>query len=667
MIHNSFAKIVRCLGLACSLAVAGHSNAQLSAPLYTIPVVFHILHEGGAENISDAQVIDAVNILNRDFQKLNPDTITVVPSFSNNIANVQFHFQLAGIDPQGNCTNGIIRHYTKKATWIAGDLSYYTYSWPSNKYLNFYIVKSLNVNAGSYTYLPGTIAPAADAIVAINNYCGSIGTANVNSSRWLTQKVGHWFNLMNTWGMSPSLPTTCGNDGVADTPPTKGFMNCNLTNAAICNATVIENVQNYMDGSPCRCMFTNGQKTRMHACITSTVAGRNNLSAPANLLATGVTSSTTNCVPQLEMGVFPSSIVCVGAPLTIKAFTSNANSTLFSWSGSNGLSVSGLTLATITITAATPGPVTISCIASNANGAATASMVITVVSNTADINTTYKESFENSSSMPPNWVVVDPNTPTSVWGVMNGAGSHGSRCVMVNTEGAPGGALEILQTPSYDFAANPGMPFTFKYAYARKSSTHNDLFKVQASKDCGATWKDIYVPPISVLASGSGDTLNALFVPTAAQWKSYTLTTHPNFSSFLNENNVLIRFYFKEDSLVGYGNRIYLDQINLGFPGPDDFTGLENRGKDLFDLNVYPNPAQNKAWLSFNLSTTANVRYSITDVKGSVILQEEINAVSGKNDIPINEADHLEPGIYFVALELNELKSVRKLIVIGKG
>ena len=33
-----------------------------SGPVYIIPVVFHILHNYGPENISDAQVIDAVNI-----------------------------------------------------------------------------------------------------------------------------------------------------------------------------------------------------------------------------------------------------------------------------------------------------------------------------------------------------------------------------------------------------------------------------------------------------------------------------------------------------------------------------------------------------------------------------------------------------------------------------
>ena len=38
-----------------------------------IPVVFHIIHNNGPENISDEQVEDAVRVLNDDFNKLNDD------------------------------------------------------------------------------------------------------------------------------------------------------------------------------------------------------------------------------------------------------------------------------------------------------------------------------------------------------------------------------------------------------------------------------------------------------------------------------------------------------------------------------------------------------------------------------------------------------------------
>ena len=33
---------------------------------YVVPIVFHIIHDNGPENISDAQVLDAVRVLNED-------------------------------------------------------------------------------------------------------------------------------------------------------------------------------------------------------------------------------------------------------------------------------------------------------------------------------------------------------------------------------------------------------------------------------------------------------------------------------------------------------------------------------------------------------------------------------------------------------------------------
>ncbi len=74
-----------------------------------IPVVFHILHQGGVENISDAQVIDAMRILNEDYNKRNADITAVIPVFKPIIADVGIEFRLANIDPWGNCTNGIER------------------------------------------------------------------------------------------------------------------------------------------------------------------------------------------------------------------------------------------------------------------------------------------------------------------------------------------------------------------------------------------------------------------------------------------------------------------------------------------------------------------------------------------------------------------------------
>ena len=101
-----------------------------------IPVVFHIVHNYGQENISDAQVLDAVRILNEDFRKLNPDTASIVPAFQSIAADCQIEFRLANIDPNGNCTNGIDR-IVSPLTENADDFAKLN-PWPEDQYLNIW-------------------------------------------------------------------------------------------------------------------------------------------------------------------------------------------------------------------------------------------------------------------------------------------------------------------------------------------------------------------------------------------------------------------------------------------------------------------------------------------------------------------------------------------------
>src|SRR5688572_27104485 len=65
------------------------ANKVKSTATYTIPVVFHVLHNGGSENVSDAQLRDAIRILNEDFNRQNPDTINVAAPFKSMIADVK--------------------------------------------------------------------------------------------------------------------------------------------------------------------------------------------------------------------------------------------------------------------------------------------------------------------------------------------------------------------------------------------------------------------------------------------------------------------------------------------------------------------------------------------------------------------------------------------------
>lgn len=635
--------------------VYGKSASSVSN--YTIPVVFHILHLGGSENISDAQVKDAVDILTRDFNCNNADTANVVYAFKNKIGNPQFKFALATKDPNGNCTNGIIRHYDANTDWT-NDFADYIYSWPRNRYLNVYVVRTMGGGAAGYTYLPGSGVPAsADAIVILSTYIGSIGTGNVGTSRALTHEVGHWFNLQHTWGGSNQPGVACGDDGVSDTPITKGYTSCNLNNTAICNPSVQENIQNYMDYAYCQRMFTIGQSTRMINSINSTVAGRNNISTSGNLALTGANNTPTVCAPMVQLVPATTLSVCVGQTLTLKTFTANGNPTSYAWSGNNGVVVSNPSAANAQVMVGAAGPSTVNCVVSNAAGSYTQSILVTGLSGVADVSGAYSESFE-SLVLPQGWSLVDPNAPNANWVQTSDAASLGYISMLIAGENLPPNAVRVFESPSYDFKNNPGALYTFKYAYRRSKTSTNDIFKVQVSGNCGGSWTDVYVPGAYQLAQGSGETGTALFYP-ITEWKLYDLTQHPNFAPFLSNENVRMRFYFQEDAGgSGYGNRMYIDEVNFTTP-----TGVNELTRAI-GLGVYPNPSSGAFAVRFSLSDQSSVRYTVSTVSGAeAIASQQMQLAPGEHTFSINSDRSLMPGVYFLTLDLNGSRMCRKLIV----
>jgi hypothetical protein len=80
--------------------------------IYIIPVVFHVIHENGVENISDAQIMDQMRILNEDYRKKagsNGDKST-----NPNATDIEFEFRLAQVDPNGIRHDGINRIQSSK-------------------------------------------------------------------------------------------------------------------------------------------------------------------------------------------------------------------------------------------------------------------------------------------------------------------------------------------------------------------------------------------------------------------------------------------------------------------------------------------------------------------------------------------------------------------------
>lgn len=287
------------------------NNRSITA-VYNIPVVIHIVHNGDCvgtgENITDAQAISQLTVMNNDFRRL-----VGTPGGANSTGlavDTEINFVLAKRDPSGQPTTGIIRReitpYTNNVTdgtggpdWeIRADVETMKTAtqWDPTKYLNMWIIRPGGnpLPAGldgllGYAQFPesslGGLSTAPQTATTDGVVCAfdSMGTKNLNDGtfilnagydegRTMTHEVGHWVGLRHIWGddACPAAATNVATneDFVADTPASAApNYTCGVVNS--CPAPGNDQVQNYMDYTPDACMdtFTAGQKARMQTVM----------------------------------------------------------------------------------------------------------------------------------------------------------------------------------------------------------------------------------------------------------------------------------------------------------------------------------------------------------------------------------------------------------------
>ena len=621
-------------------------NSGAERVVYTIPVVFHIIHNNGPENISDEQVIDAVRILNEDFNKLNPDWPNVRTDFLPLVADVGVEFELAKRDPQGNCTNGITRTLSA-LTYDGTQTMKNLIQWPRNKYLNIWVAASADGAAG-YTYRPSSVnnQPTWDGIVILHDYTGAIGTGSVGRSRALTHEVGHWINLAHTWGNSntPAVDSNCnGDDSVSDTPNTIGWTYCALSGTS-CGS--LDNVENYMEYSYCCKMFTEGQKARMIAALNSGTAQRNQLHTAANLAATGVNDSPTLC-----QAAFGSSarLVCAGTPITFTDLSFHGV-TSWQWSFPGGTPATAEDEQAV-VSYAEPGvyPVSLTVSDGTSNLTTTSNAYITVLANPGDA-APIAEGFESLTALNgPEWFTVNGNNDNT-FQVTTAAAYTGTKCARVLNTAAMAGNTDELLSRTFDLSDAEAVSISFRWAYARRSTSTDDILSLHISNDCGQTWLLRRIMRGSTTLPTAPNTTSS-FVPNGPeQWGFATVT---NISATSHIDNFRFKFVFESDG----GNNLYIDDINLnGMPvGVDEFVlggGLQ----------VIPNPAHGQARVRIDLPGTAVVRLQLSDATGRQIGQWDLGTRSGEVLQPI-ALEALSPGAYLLRAEVDGAPTTVRLIV----
>jgi PKD repeat protein len=636
--------------------IANKYSQRTGNQVYIIPIVFHIIHQNGVENISDAQVQDAVRILNEDFRKQNADTSQIVPAFQSVAADCEIEFRLAQIDPDGNCTNGIDRIYSHETN--IGDDGSKLNRWPREKYLNVWVVRDMESGVAGYAYYPGAttgILLAYDGIIIRHDYIGSIGTSNTFSSRTLTHEVGHYLNLAHTWGSTNEPGVGCDDDGVFDTPVTKGWTSCNLSGAE-CDPLIVENVQNYMEYAYCSRMFTEGQKQRMIATLNSPTAQRDQLWSQANLIATGVlTQPPVICSPIAAFHA-GSNFVCEGSPITFYDDSYNAPVSSRTWTFTNGTPATS-TAANPSVVFSGGGYQTVTLTVTNASGtdSKTSSSEVYVSPVYWAHFGTHTESFESASSIN-EWLVRNDDLDAVSWQRVTNAGATGSASIRINNYSNDGGCKDEIISPAFDLSTTTGLALSFKLSCASRETDPakiTDVLRVYSSTDCGKTWQ--------VRLTRQGPALcNAgywapYYVPSSpAQWTTVSVPL-PN---FLMQQNV--RFKFQLTAGSGEGNNLYIDDINI-----EGVTGLNDPAASTTAMSIFPNPSNGTFSLQYYNEASASVAVKVYDITGRAVRTLPQGEQSkGEHQVTLaKEQLMLTPGIYFIELQKGKSRIVQKLVI----
>lgn len=634
---------------------------RLDKTIIIIPVVFHVVHNYGPENISKEQILDAIRIINEDFRKLNADTSHIIPEFKSIAADCQIEFRLARIDPNGNCTDGIDR-VVSPLTYNANEMTKLAApSWDRTKYLNIWTVASIESGAAGYAYYPSSVngqwGDAFDGVLILSSYVGGIGTGAYYRARALTHEIGHYLNLMHPWGNSnnPGLPDNCfDDDDVSDTPNTIGHTACELY-AESCGS--LDNVQNYMEYTYCYCMFTEGQKIRMRAALNSPISGRNNLWTTTNLIATGVHPSVTPqiCSPIADFN-FSKKFGCEGTTVQFTNQTWNTDTiTYIQWlfpGGNPNTSNEPNPLVTYTQS----GIYSATLIVENSAGsdAISKNNIIQILNSNVAYNLPWFESFEDPyfpQSTDTNFIWYTSGTGTYNWHRTTQASVTGNASLVAPTnQNTNNSQIEIYSPNIFISGQNPANIIKFKVAYAQKNENSNDNLKVFVSFNCGETWYPRYSKSGFNLQTTNG-TYYYNFVPTSTQWREDFFSI----GTFLSKPFIRLKFVATSSD----GNPIYIDDIQLDKANTYSPEAFENT----YVPFVYPNPINEETRLWLNMPSQESVVININDIAGRDIYHRTMILSEGENSINLPLLDKLYSGIYFMTINIKHQKQVIKLIV----
>jgi len=293
---------------------ARKSHAVTQRSPLNVKVVVHVVWNSPAENLADSIILNQIQILNADYNRMNADTGNLRAYFQDVAGSADIHFELAEIvRVQTDALFEVDVLGGDLLSALKSDATGGSSAWDTEHYLNIWICKiqptaifgltigqilGLAFPPNGLDHWPeGVSAPTAeqDGVVIDFRAVGSNnpntiavpgGTGNLTIiGRTPVHEVGHYLGLRHIWGDGGFLgPNDCAqSDGVDDTPfaSAQSAFDCNLTKNSCEQVEVFYNddpldlVENFMDYSreSCMNMFTKGQAALMRSVLTGPRAG----------------------------------------------------------------------------------------------------------------------------------------------------------------------------------------------------------------------------------------------------------------------------------------------------------------------------------------------------------------------------------------------------------
>lgn len=252
-------------------------------------------------------------------------------------------------------------------------------------------------------------------------------------------------------------------------------------------------------------------------------------------------------------------VICAGMTVSYTDLSSFAP-TSWNWIFQNG-TPSTSSVQNPTVSYSVPGTYSVSLTATNANGSnvMTKTLYITV----SPINSLpLQEGFQLATFPPTNWQNYDGGGDNLIYKRSTTVGKASTASMYYDNYNLnAAGTRDEMRTPKYDFSSFTQAKLFFDVAYSQYNNTYSDSLAILISSDCGLTYSQLYLKGGQTLATAPDDS-TAIFTPTAAQWRTDTISLN----AYVGMSNIMLSF----QNRGRYGQAMYIDNINISGANPSN-------------------------------------------------------------------------------------------------